>query len=401
MDFAANSTTPLCLHSATALVEHSASRSAFDRSVQRHNKAEKQLFQSAPIPVIPLVTGWEKTEELVGIARRTADEQEAECLLVACHTGDCQAVRALLHENQVLARQVVITNQSEPGYTALDVAAGAGYVEIVRLLLEAGADVNRRSGTAARTPLMQVCLHVCSKGPELPADLVQALPLEPQPPTAAPEARRPATPACRRDPLHCLRLLINSGADLDATDSQNRCALFHCANKGNSEALCLLTEKGAKVDGWSSYKNDPLNIAALGGHLACVQALVSAGAPIICARKHGYSALNAAAQNGHVEVVQYLLQRGVAVNTESTPTGSTPIMTASDAGQLACMQTLLAAGADPNHPDEEDRTALYYAACKGQLPALELLLASGAQVHGWSSSKSDPLCTASFQGHLA
>ena len=235
-----------------------------------------------------------------------AGNQTLADLLIACHAGDCEAVRRCLQEKQELGRQAVITEQSERGYTAMDVAARGGYVEIVRLLLAAGADVNSRSGTQGRTPLMQACWYAGGKEPELPADLAKALALPQQPTAAQSEHSGQAVLCCTRDPIHCLRLLINGGADLEAVDNQDRCALYHCAMRGHSEALSVLIKHRAKVDGWPSYKNDPLNAAALEGHLACAQALLAAGAPIITGRKHGYSALNAAAQNGHLEILQYL-----------------------------------------------------------------------------------------------
>ena len=82
-------------------------------------------------------------------ARSLADD-----LLAVCPAGDCQAVGAGLHENPELARQAVITDRSQLRYTALWVAACSGYVEIVQLLLEAGADVNGRSGAAVCAPLI-------------------------------------------------------------------------------------------------------------------------------------------------------------------------------------------------------------------------------------------------------
>ena len=329
-----------------------------------------------------------------------AGNQTLADLLIACHAGDCQAVRTCLQEKQELARQTVITEQSERGYTAMDAAARGGYVEIVRLLLAAGADVNSRAGAAARTPLMQVGLHACGKEPELPADLIKALALPEQPTAAQSEHSGQAAPACTRNHLQCLRLLINSGADIDATDSQNRSTLYHCANGGNSEALCLLAEQGAKVGGWSSHANDPLNAAAFEGHLACVQALVSAGALIAAARKNDFSPLNDAVQNGHEEIVQYLLQKGVSANAESAPNGGMALLLAAQKGYLVCMQTLLAAGADIKGSDCDGKVALYYAARWGQLAALEMLLSRGAKVQGWSSCKNDPLCVAAFYGHL-
>ena len=328
-----------------------------------------------------------------------AGDQALTDLLLACHAGDCPAVRACLHDNRELARQAVITDQSEQGYTALDVAARGGYAEIVRLLALAGADVNSRSGAAVRTPLLQVCRHAFDKSTELPADLVKALSLPDLPTAVQSSPPGPAAPACARDYLHCLRLLINSGADLDATDKQGRGALYFCAWLGNREALCVLIKHGATLSGWTLDNNEPLNAAAFKGHLACVQALVSAGAPMTTGKKHGYSALNYAGGKGHVEIVQYLMQQGMSVNAQSTPSGGTPLLVASETGQLVYMQILLDAGADINRPDEDGHTALYCAAQEGQLAALELLLAAGARVHGCSSSKTDPLYAAALNGH--
>ena len=177
-----------------------------------------------------------------------AGDQALIDLLVACHAGDGQAVRARLHEKHELARQAVVTGQSEPRYTALDLATRGGYAEIVRLLLEVGADVNSRSGAAGRTPLIQACLYGSANGAQLPDDLAKALALPELSATAQTEPSLPAVPPCPRDYLYCLCLLIDSGADLDACDKQGRCALYHCAEQGNSEALSLLTEHGAKVE---------------------------------------------------------------------------------------------------------------------------------------------------------
>ena len=94
-------------------------------------------------------------------------------LLVACRDGDCYSVRALLRKDKSLARQALTTDQHEPGFTPLAVAACGAYAEIVRLLLEAGADVNGRPGPTALTPLLQVCMQGHSGSAELPPNLVR------------------------------------------------------------------------------------------------------------------------------------------------------------------------------------------------------------------------------------
>ena len=335
----------------------------------------------------------------VWAGENSAARQNLVELLLACRDGDCYSVRALLHKDNSLARQALTTDQHEPGFTPLAVAASGAYAEIVRLLLEAGADVNGRSGPTAVTPLLQVCMQGHTSNAELPPNLVRVR--SERPGTAKAEASHNTTATCPHNYMHCLHTLINSGAALDACDSQGCCALYHCAKRGDAQSLCVLTEHGAKVDGWPSDTNDPLCAAALNGHMACVRTLISAGAPILTGKMHGYSALSSAAQNGHVEILQYLLQQGISANAEVTPNGGTPLLMASLDGQLDCMRVLLAAGADIDRPNDKGYTPLYGAAWAGQLAALELLLASGAKVKEWSCSANDPLCIAASKGYLA
>ena len=334
---------------------------------------------------------------LSGWATDNSGHYTLEGLLVACHCGDGQAVRTHLLKNPSLAQHIRSAGVPAERFTALDVAACGGYAEIVRLLLAAGADVNSRCCNARVTPLMQLCVRGRSRSAQVLTDLVEALA---PPPAAAPSAPLQNTTATSRtDYLQCLRLVINGGADLDATDRQGDCALYYCAEQGDFEALSLLLAHGAKTDGWRSYKNDPLRAASFRGHLGCIQALMAAGCPVATGRQHGYSALNDAAQNGHVEILQHFLQQGLSANAESTPSGATPLLVAALKGRLTCMQLLLDAGAKVDHTDSNGCTALDCAAHAGQLQALELLLAHGANVHGWRLCKNDPLCAAAFRGH--
>ena len=330
---------------------------------------------------------------------RAGGEKALRELLLACRNGDYEAVQVSLRENrEPLARQAIKVDRLEQSYTALYVAASGGYAGIVWLLLEAGADVNRRSGPG-RTPLMQVCRHSQEKSTPLPFDLVKML-APPQPSALGSTCSRPAFFSCARDRLHCLRLLVDSGADLDVTDQRGCCALYYCAEQGNRDALTLLIECGAKVRGWRSYKNDPLCRAASGGHIACVRVLLAAHCPIITDSRYGYSALGEAAKGGHVNILQDLLQQGVSANCESSPSGGSPLLIASLEGQLPCVQALLDAGAGINRPNCEGDTALFCAAYGGHLKVVELLLACGASVQGWRSYRNDPLYAAAFNGHI-
>ena len=81
--------------------------------------------------------------QLCAMGSRAVDRALAD-LLDSCHEGDCRTVQACLLANHLLARQVLTAaDLSENGYTVLYMAAVGGYVEIIRLLLEAGADLER------------------------------------------------------------------------------------------------------------------------------------------------------------------------------------------------------------------------------------------------------------------
>ena len=89
----------------------------------------------------------------------------------------------------------------------LNVASMYGRTRAVELLLEAGADVNRRGGRCDATPL----LYAASGG--APSELVS--------------------------------LLIRAGADLNATDSEGRTALSEAAACGRVDLVEILLRSGA------------------------------------------------------------------------------------------------------------------------------------------------------------
>ena len=337
---------------------------------------------------------------LSGWAGDNAACQNQVALLAACRDGDDRNVRVLLDKNQALARQLLASEGQGQGLSPLGVAVSGGYAEIVRLLIDAGADVNGRFGAQERTPLMQICAQNCSGSAALPTDQVKALSLSEQLSTTHSEPSQIATAACRCDYLHCLRLLLNSGADLDVHDNQGLCALYLCAERGHREVLALLLRHGARVSGWTCGEKDPLCVAAFDGYLGCVRALLAAGSPVVTGRQYGFSALHYAAQRGHVEIFRALLQQGGSVNAESTPAGGTPLLGAAITGQLACTKALLDIGADINHADANGHTALYCAVSKDRLEVVRLLLSRGVKVAGWNCSSCDPLCEAAFKGHL-
>ena len=275
-------------------------------------------------------------------------------LCIAAFNGHIDSVRALLDVG------CPIINDRKHGYSALHCAAQYGYTEIVKLLLEKGAWANAESLADGITPL------------QVAAD---------------------------RGYVPCAEALLDAGAEINYCQDNGVTALYKAAECGRLQVINLLLARGAKVQGGSSYASDPLYAAALNGHLACVQALLTASSSMMTGKEYGYSALNAAAAKGHTEILKLLLKQGVSPNAESSASTDTPLRNACHEGHLSCIQALLDAGAEVDCPDENGRTALYWAASGGHSWAVLMLIYKGARVHGWHDSESDPLCKAAFAGH--
>ena len=187
---------------------------------------------------------------------------------IAAERGNLTVVRLLLEAG------ADVNAAKADGATALMVAAFNGHSEVVRLLLEAGADKN-----AARE------------------DGVTAL-------MAAPVAGH----------LEVVRLLLEAQADKNAAREDGSTALFVAAQSGHLEMVQLLLE--AEADKNATRANGPtaLIVAAEDGHLEMVRMLLEAGADKNAAQADGATALFVAAFNGHMEVVQLLLDAGADKN---------------------------------------------------------------------------------------
>ena len=315
-------------------------------------------------------------------------------LLVAAERGQLACMQILLDAG------AKVNHTSKNGGTALYLASRKGHARAVDLLLQHGAKVNGWS-SGNNDPLCVAALNghtVCvqrlfragarivtgrqygfsalhnaaqnghAKTLKYLLDLGVCANDE-----SSPSGATALVIAAAKGQVGCLRTLLKAGADVNRPDQNGHTAQLSAAACDQPQALALLLEHGAVIKGWSSYKSDPLCKAASGGHLTCVEILLAAGAPIVSGREYGFSALDCAAQNGHAGIVELLAQSADVVNTESTPYGATPLLTAARKGRLVCMEILLQAGADPHRADDNGHTALEYAVRNGHMEAASLL----------------------------
>ena len=261
-----------------------------------------------------------------------------------------------------------------------------GDLEALKLLLDAGADVNaREDGESGQTPLLAAC---CWYKP----DIVRALIAAGADVNAAENNIRHYSPLhyassfeYRDGYSEIVRALIAAGADLNAKTDDGMTPLMMTESL---EVAKVLIEAGADLEA----KDDEGSTALLYAHGyrgELIQlALIEAGADVNVQDKYGMTPLIQAASEGELEALQALIRAGANVNAvySEEELRKTALMFAISGGwsapsktvRLKAVRMLIAAGADVNAKDAEGKTALMYACEYGFANIVRALLKAGA-----------------------
>ena len=336
----------------------------------------------------------------------------------AAHSGHPDVVRLLLDAG-------ADPNRSIPGMpTPLQAAAEGGHADVVGLLLGAGADVNMR-GLGGAT-----ALHAAAQGGTI--ETVRLL-LEAG---ADPSAR--VTPGRLGDgeragwtPLHCAvwfghgrtaDLLMQNGAEPDAYIAAHRgdVAAVRAAMAGAVDAGAELGPPGDSLLLWAAHGDRPsvvrvlvaagagpdaddlqsqlaLHIAAAEGAENAVRALLQEGADTEAADSLGRRPLHIAAMNDRTGVLGLLLNVGAEVEAEDAYQVRA-LHYAAGARSAGCVELLLAAGAEPAPRSYSGGTPLFSSAGVGSVACMRLLLDAGADPELQTDSGMSPLDNAALGG---
>ncbi|KAF2998684.1 hypothetical protein E8E14_002898 [Neopestalotiopsis sp. 37M] len=167
-----------------------------------------------------------------------------------------------------------VHDQSEIGYILAEVA-NLGNEELVRKLINDGADVNEGAGQITYPAL----LNASTQG----------------------------------DPK-IVQLLLDHGADVNVRCEYDGSVLMATLYGGNQEAARILIDNGADVDVQDELGNSALHAAASYGFQEIVQLLIDKGININAQYGQGIEALLSAIDNGHQETVQLLIDNGVNIH---------------------------------------------------------------------------------------
>jgi ankyrin repeat protein len=257
--------------------------------------------------------------------------------------------------SRLLRKGANIESTSYNDMTPLGVAASDNDLPMVQLLLQKGASAHAKDHSL-ETPLMHAAYggHI---------EIVRVL-LKQNPDLA--EKNEALLEAAHGEPaIVMVENSYNHGSD---DGSASRRHAMSELEKPWVETVKLLLDSGADIEARDEYRGPPLVDAAGYAQTDVVLLLLDRGANLHARDKYGHTALIAAScecavatMNDAYDVVKVLLDKGSDVNAHSND-GTTALMNAAGGfGGSAIVKLLLEHGADPRARDSEGNTALKFA----------------------------------------
>ncbi|GLJ53701.1 hypothetical protein SUGI_1145740 [Cryptomeria japonica] len=272
----------------------------------------------------------------------------------------------------------------ESGKTALHIAAGKGNLEIVKLLLDSGADKGAK-GFTGQTPVYDA---VFSGNLEVVEALMEGNEGEFVDWGELKDSRgwNPLHLAASLDFCGAVEFMLERGIDAEVRDNEGRTPLHIAAAQGDGRCVEALLAGGADVDGISSDGSTALHCAASGGHVDIVEGLLDSCANRGIRNLVGQTASDLAFQNGHMEVLQ-LLDYG------------DKFLESARCGDVEKVVYWVEKGVELNWRDQFGWSALHCAALKGYEEMVKKLIELGANVEAKDSQGNTPLHCAAYGGH--
>ncbi|GMG09608.1 unnamed protein product [Aspergillus oryzae] len=373
------------------------------RHVELGNMSDTELRSSVAALFDPKNPNWPLWKAWFDANDTKAVERNARCgvatagpLYYASWLGLTDSVASLIHE-----LKPDVNNRGYDEQTPLGVASEEGNLEIVRTLLEQGADVTMADidgwtpiYTASHIGHTEVVRLLIENGSNVN--------------TSESGGCTPVNTACYQGHVETVKLLLKSGADIYTATNKGITPLYAASAGGHIEVVKLLLKWGADIDYANKYGDTPLSASSSKGHPAVSKLLVETGADIEAKNNFGRTPLHLASLDGHIEIVILLLERDAYVEAKDIHEW-TPLMNASFEGHaerviLRWSGYFLNGVLISRHFTNRDitgTTSLHVAAYDGHVKVVEIFLqASSTHVDALNRLNRTPLFQAAARGHL-
>ena len=230
---------------------------------------------------------------------------------------------------------------SQRGDTPMVYAARRGYVEMIRVLAKAGADVNKPVAMGHTNPL---------------------------------------TAACEFGQVEAVKTLLDLGADINYMTSTQWRPVSAVALHDRDDVLAVLIERGANLNVASpQLKKTPLMVAADEDAVRCVQLLLATGVNKHAVSRDGWTAADFTYwkydQDG-VNSLKILMEAGVGIRMKDAPWA---LMDMAENHSSKCLEYVLSSN-HYNMADYDTRSSLYYSALKRRGGANTLRVIHNAKI---------------------
>ncbi|XP_077980292.1 transient receptor potential cation channel subfamily A member 1-like isoform X2 [Glandiceps talaboti] len=319
-------------------------------------------------------------------------------LHVAARRGQQEATEVL-----TVARGASVNVRDYDGMTPLHHAACThGNVNLCNFLIENGADIRCKEINDI-TPLMFAAIRGNMEIMKLILEVGRDMDISPGLLMADvdDEGSNALHLAVARGHLQAAKLCLESGADIESSKHNGFTPLHIAAVSGNYIMTALLLENGSKVNAKDDEHMTPLHRASMYSRVDIMKLLVMESAILESQDLEFFTPLLAAAWKGQTRAAKYLIQQGANITVIDRDM-KTCMHWAVEGNHYEFAKMLLSNGGERllNEKDKKEQTVVHYAAKSGNSKILSLLITSNAEVDGKDFDERIPLHIAASCGRL-